>query len=829
MNADISPTPAEPAAAALGAAPDAPAAFALAAAALAAAPLAPAASAPAASAPAASALAGPALARPAGQWPWPPAEQLSLPYRAFASLRHWPPKRRAIGAGMALYLLSPVIAELCSGATPALSYVFFGWMLCLMYGGGAILIREFTLRWGKGWPTILALGVAYGIAEEGIAVRTFFDRTAPVDQPLGGYGWAGGVNWVMATHLGLYHAVISIAIPIFLVWLAYPSRRNEPWVSARWLKRAAAGYVGVHIFWLLAYQRPVAGGYIVASLVAITGLILLARRLPAMIELPAWLEDPLGSARTALRAATGGSPAGTGGATGGSPAGTGGATGGSAAGTGATPVGRTRHAPTPRRVAIVAFAATFTVFWMDWGKGLGLPMAGAVAVMIATAAVTGWWFVRSSRRPGWTDRHRFAIAAGVFFFLPVFSPFIELSGSRGTLAVGIISGWLFVRQWRRLRAREATDPAIPPAPDGVPPIVASWPPPEQPSRVYGVFAAVRHWPPKRRAIGAGMALYLLSPAVAELCSGSTPIFSYLLLGWMMCLMYGGGAILIREFTLRWGKGWPTILALGVAYAISEEGIAVRTFFDRGAPPVQGLGSYGWFGGVNWVWSTHLSLYHAVISIAVPIGLVMLAYPARRNEPWVSNRWLAKAAAGYVGVILFWLVFYHRPVNGIYMIASFAAIGGLIWLARRLPTTIRVAPGSGPVPTPKRVAMVAFAATFGVFLLGWGRGLGFLAPLQTISIMLVIAVATGWWLLRGSQRPGWTDRHRYALAAGIFFFLPVVSPLAELIGARGQVFVAIVTAWLLVRQWRRLRAREAAEPMRESAAVAAGPATEPAAS
>jgi hypothetical protein len=56
--------------------------------------------------------------------------------------------------------------------------------------------------------------MAYGIAEEGIAVRTLFDTTAPLEQPLGAFGWAGGVNWVFATHLMLYHAVTSIAIPI---------------------------------------------------------------------------------------------------------------------------------------------------------------------------------------------------------------------------------------------------------------------------------------------------------------------------------------------------------------------------------------------------------------------------------------------------------------------------------------------------------------------------------------------------------------------------------------------------------------------------------------
>ena len=330
---------------------------------------------------------------------WPPA-----PAPAFR--RQWLQPailRRSLGAGMALYILSPVVAELCSGSTPWFFYPIWGWVLMLMYGGGAILIREYTLRWGKGWPTIFALGVAYGIAEEGIAVRTFFDRTAPVVQPLGDYGWAGGTNWVWDVHLSLYHAIISIAIPIFLVMLAYPARRNEPWVSSRWLKKAAIGYVGIHALFLVGWQRPVDGGLILASLAVIAALIWLARRLPATLELPA----------------------------------------------GAGP------APTPRRVAIVAFAATFAVFWMDWGRGLGLPAAGAVAVMLIVTALTGWWLVRGSRRPGWGDRQRYAVAAGIFFFLPAVSPFIELSGVRGQLIVGIVTGYLIRRTWRRLRAREA--------------------------------------------------------------------------------------------------------------------------------------------------------------------------------------------------------------------------------------------------------------------------------------------------------------------------------------------------------------------------------------
>ena len=49
-------------------------------------------------------------------------------------------------------------------------------------------------------------------------------------------------------------------------------------------------------------------------------------------------------------------------------------------------------------------------------------------------------------------------------------------------------------------------------------------------------------------------------------------------------------------------------------------------------------------------------------------------------------------------------------------------------------------------------------------------------------MLTISAAAGSWFLRGSGQAGWTDRQRYAIAAGIFFF-QAVGPFIELTGVR----------------------------------------------
>ncbi len=75
-----------------------------------------------------------------------------------------------------LALLSPIMAEMLSGSSPPLEFFAgLGFVFLIpLYGGGALLVRELTIRWDKGWATVIALGAAYGIIEEGIAVKSFF-------------------------------------------------------------------------------------------------------------------------------------------------------------------------------------------------------------------------------------------------------------------------------------------------------------------------------------------------------------------------------------------------------------------------------------------------------------------------------------------------------------------------------------------------------------------------------------------------------------------------------------------------------------------------------
>ena len=137
-------------------------------------------------------------------------------------------------------------------------------------------------------------------------------------------------------------------------------------------------------------------------------------------------------------------------------------------------------------------------------------------------------------------------------------------------------------------------------------------------------------------------LLLLAGTLAEFLTGSTPVLTAILsplgLGFLVGL-YGGGALLIREAAIRWGKRWGTILLLGGAYAVAEEGFGAKTMID---PTGSNIGNqlYTHFAGVNWVPLAALTLFHAAFSIMVPLLLVELMFPETKGKRLVGNTGLA---------------------------------------------------------------------------------------------------------------------------------------------------------------------------------------------
>ena len=144
----------------------------------------------------------------------------------------------------------------------------------------------------------------------------------------------------------------------------------------------------------------------------------------------------------------------------------------------------------------------------------------------------------------------------------------------------------------------------------------------------------------KRILPPAIVLLFLAPAIGELLSGSSPPTEFFTpFGFtILVLLYGGGAILCREIKVRWGKGAASLLLLGSAYAVLEEGIMVASFYNPAWPDLGVLGLYGRWLGVNWVWLVELTIYHAIISITIPVTLVELVYPNQQGKPWLGKRW-----------------------------------------------------------------------------------------------------------------------------------------------------------------------------------------------
>lgn len=147
-----------------------------------------------------------------------------------------------------LLFLSPAMGELLSGSTPPLQFFnpIILFVFILLYGCGTVLIREAKVRWDMQW-SVLFLAIAYGIIEEGLLVKSFFNPGWVDMGVLSEYGMYLGVQWVWTISLTLYHATMSTLIPITIVDLVWPWYREVPLLKKRGLVLASAGLVLVTI------------------------------------------------------------------------------------------------------------------------------------------------------------------------------------------------------------------------------------------------------------------------------------------------------------------------------------------------------------------------------------------------------------------------------------------------------------------------------------------------------------------------------------------------------------------------------------------------------
>lgn len=289
-------------------------------------------------------------------------------------------------------------------------------------------------------------------------------------------------------------------------------------------------------------------------------------------------------------------------------------------------------------------------------------------------------------------------------------------------------------------------------------------------------------------------LALLTPGIPEYLSGSSPLSNIVLdPGWFLLGlgfnlgMYVPGALLIREAQVRWDKGWATVLALGAAYAIVEEGIGLSTMFNPKASALGSEGGYGHFLGVNWVWIPEVMMIHMIFSIGVPLLLFAYVFPEFRGKSLLSRRGLFTAAAVLAVDIGVLAVFVSRLtgywIGDSVLLGALLAVAAICTLAYRLPKELlRPRPGR-----PRRGAL-GFAVVGVSFYPGLIVVLAVLEHYRVPAFLVVasIPIFCGvylWWLLGNAGTVG-QDRQLLAFVLGII--LPII-----VIGAVSQILVPFV--------------------------------------
>lgn len=289
-------------------------------------------------------------------------------------------------------------------------------------------------------------------------------------------------------------------------------------------------------------------------------------------------------------------------------------------------------------------------------------------------------------------------------------------------------------------------------------------------------------------------LALLSPVIAELLSGSSPPLEFfvptsfaLLLG-----LYGSGALIVRELAVIWNRGWASVFVLGAAYGILEEGVAVKSFFDPNWMDLGGLGVYGRFLGTNWVWAVWLTIFHAMISISLPILLIWLLYPNLRN-----TRFLTRRRFQIVFTILFLDVFVCTialnpfvPAAAMYMLAI-AFVFGLSLFAKNLPRSFLGPASLLPSWRPWKFCALGFLTIFLSFMFAGAFVNSSVPPIVTI-ILIVALNFVSLQLIRDNVGSSSNKPQVVGLASGLLLFMVILGAALQLAGVFGMGVVALVT-------------------------------------
>jgi len=309
-------------------------------------------------------------------------------------------------------------------------------------------------------------------------------------------------------------------------------------------------------------------------------------------------------------------------------------------------------------------------------------------------------------------------------------------------------------------------------------------------------------------------LLFLPPMLGELVTGSSPPLEFFnpILFIILVLLYGCGTLLIREAKARWNLQW-SVIFLGVAYGVLEEGTIVQSFFNVSHVDLGALSEYGMFWGVQWPWTISLVLLHGTLSTLIPIAISELIWPEYKNQPLLKKRGLFFTSVGLILIVVFWMVvvigqkteamYENYTPDIILVMGSILVLFLLFWLAYKYKDS-RFVFGKCRVFPPLVFGIAGFLFQAVNVLLPNVLAESFVASSVTVysQVFLVVIVLT--FIFCQVYNRSVTKRHIVSLIFGSVFFWILISPITEhnINGAFGLSFVGIIALIMLIAFRRR---------------------------
>ena len=279
-----------------------------------------------------------------------------------------------------------------------------------------------------------------------------------------------------------------------------------------------------------------------------------------------------------------------------------------------------------------------------------------------------------------------------------------------------------------------------------------------------------------------LCLALLSPGIPEYLSGSSALSSIILNPLWFVIQIGAnlglylpGVLLTREAVIRWHKGLASVLLMGAAYGILEEGIALSTLFYPKASPVGWLGVYGHWMGVNWIWLSGIVPVHMIFSITLPIVLLGLALPDTKRMTLIPGRKLALVLSILSCDVFLLLLFstnvYHYWMGNSVFVGSLLAIGALVLAAYKVPAGILAPRSLTPSRGPLGTFILGVAFYLAVLLTEGVGGAAHLPPLLDFALVVLVQALFLAYAIRTIGAHG-NGRQLVSLALGLV--LPIMT-------------------------------------------------------